>query len=161
MQKSIQDYKKEATLNKVFRYPEGLMSRKEWLKLMRVKGWVAEESNIRNYAAEEKLSESVEWQRKNVPLGNPNYPSTKAYFEDKARLEAGIFKTVYSLKNGNSSYDITKTEYEHFKSMELEDDILTQKNDLSYRIEAGIATDEEVNEAMDKELNFFSKYAND
>ena len=44
MKKNIQDYKKEAILNKVFRYDEGVMTRREWLNLMRVKGAYVEES---------------------------------------------------------------------------------------------------------------------
>ena len=44
MKKTIQDYKKEATLNKVFRYPEGIMSRREWLRMMQVKRATVEES---------------------------------------------------------------------------------------------------------------------
>lgn len=52
MKKNIQDYKKESTLNKIFRYPEGVMSRREWLKMWQVKGATVEENNVRNSAAE-------------------------------------------------------------------------------------------------------------
>lgn len=117
MKKNIQDYKKETILNKVFRYTEGIMTRRQWLNVMMVKGWTAEEKTVRNYAAEEKLSESVAWQKMNVPTGNPNYPSTKAYLEDKARLEKGIFKIEYRLTDGRSIQDITKTEYDHLATI--------------------------------------------
>lgn len=42
--------------------------------------------------------------------------------------------------------------------LELEEDINTQKAELSEKIEAGIATDEEINEAMQKEFEFAAKY---
>lgn len=115
--KNLQQNRKDFILNKVIRYPEGTMTRQEWLKLMKVKGWTAEETKLRNYAAEEKLTEDL-WRRKmNVPLGNPNYPTTKAYLEDKAKLAAGIYKTEYCLRMGNSSYEITKTEFDYFNSL--------------------------------------------
>ena len=37
-------------------------------------------------------------------------------------------------------------------------DINTQKNELSEKIEAGTATDEEINAAMEKEFEFAKKY---
>jgi len=157
--KRIQDYKKDATLNKQFRYPEGIMTRREWLKMMQVKGWQPEERTIRNYAAEGKLKEWLQKEKMNVPWGNPNYPSTKHYLEEKQRLEAGIYKTEYLLKLGNSIYDITKTEYDYFKDLQLSDDILTQKMEISHKIEAGISTKEEENEYMEQDFEFFRKYA--
>lgn len=156
--KTIKDYKKEATLNKQFRYPEGIMSRRQWLKMMQAKGWQAEERTRRNHAAEDKLKEWLRIEKMNVPLGNSNYPATKHYLEEKKRLEAGIFKTEYVLKLGNSLYDITKTEYEHFKALQLEEDINAQKNELKEKMEAGTATDAEIEEAMQKEFEFAAKY---
>lgn len=154
----INEIKKEFTLNQIFRYPEGVMTRKQWLKMMLLQGWQAVEKNVRNYAAEEKLAHTVAWQRRNVPLGNPNYPDTKRYFENKAKLEAGIYKTVYSLEKDRSSYDITKTEFEYFRMLELEIDKKTEKNELEYKIQAGTATDKEIDEAMLKEFEFAAKY---
>lgn len=156
--KNIQDYKKEAILNKTFRYPEGIMTRRQWLKMMHIKGWQAEERTRRNHAAEEKLEEWLRVEKMNVPLGNSEYPSTKHYLQEKQRLAAGIFKTEYCLKLDNSIYDITKTEYEAFKALQLEEDINTQKNELSEKIETGTATDAEIDEAMQKEFEFAKKY---
>lgn len=159
--KSITDYKKDATLNKQLRYPEGIMSRRDWLKMMQVKGWEAEERTRRNLAAEEKLSEWLRREKMQVPFGNINYPSTKFYLEEKARLEAGIYKTEYALKNGNSIFDITKTEYDHFKALQLEDDILSEKMEITHKIEAGTATNEEVNAYMQEDFAHFQKYCPD
>lgn len=130
--KTIKDYRSESILNKKFRFAEGIMSRREWLNMWRIKGAIVEEKRVRNYAAEEKLKDKIDWQRMNVPLGNHNYPSTKEYLENKAKLEAGIYKTEYRLLiPDNSLYDITKTEYEYFKNMELAEDLATQKQAMS------------------------------
>ena len=143
------------------KFEEGVMSRREWLRVKMVQGWEAEERTRRNHAAEDKLKEWLRIEKMNVPFGNPNYPSTKHYLSEKKRLEAGVFKTEYILKNGSSVYDITKTEYEHFKAMQLEDDINCQKNEIPLKIEAGIATDEEVNQYMQEDFDFFAKYHKD
>lgn len=62
--KTIQEHKKDATLNKVFRYPEGVMSRREWLNMWRIKGATVEEKKTRNYAAEENFLHSVQYGQK-------------------------------------------------------------------------------------------------
>lgn len=160
--KTIQQHKQNATLNKVFRFEEGIMSRRDWLKIKSTQGWKAEERTRRNYAAEEKLQNWLDREKFNVPLGNSNYPSTKIYLQEKERLINGIFKTEYALTevNGSGVYDISKTEFDYFQNMQLSEDINTQKLDVLERIEAGIATDEEIQEDEDKELQFFIKYAN-
>ena len=63
------------------------------------------------------------------------------------------------LPGESSFWEITKTEYEHFKALQLEEDINTQKMELSYKIEAGTATDEEIRKDEEGELDFFRKYA--
>ena len=159
MKKTIQQHKAEAKLNKVFRYHEGVMSRREWLNMWRIKGAKVEEKTSRNYAAEEKLQQWLHDNRGDIS-GNMNWPPTKRYFERKAELAAGIFKTEYRLLiPGNSLYDITKTEYEYFRNMELAEDKATEARELDYKIEAGTATEQEINEAEDKDLEFFRKYA--
>lgn len=159
MKKTIQDYKKEATLNKVFRYPEGIMSRLEWLRMMQVKGSTVKEETRRNHAAEQKLEEWI-FNNRGDNSGNPNWPTTKNWLRKKEELKAGIFKTVYSLHiaGENSFQEITKTEYDAFLALELESDLLTQKMEITYKIEAGTATEQEINEAMQKEYEFAAKY---
>ena len=82
MKKNIQDYKKDATLNKVFRYPEGVMSRREWLRIMQVKGATVKEETKRNYTAEDKLQQWV-YDNRNDNSGNPNWPATKNWLQKK------------------------------------------------------------------------------
>jgi len=160
MKPTIQDYKKDAILNKVLRYEEGIMSRRQWLKMMQAKGWNVAERTARNHAAEKKLEEWLYDNRSDIS-GNENWPPTKRYFEQKEVLKAGIFKTEYLLIKGNSLFDITKTEYEHFKALQLAEDINTQKNEIPEKIEAGTATKEEVAEYMEEDFQYFSKYAKD
>lgn len=135
MKKTIQEHKAESTLNKVFRYPEGIMSRREWLNLMRVRGCTVEEKTRRNYAAEEKLQQWL-YDNRGDNSGNINWPPTKRYHEKKSELAAGIFKVEYRLNLPDGCFqDITKTEFEYFRNMELAEDITTQKNELNQRIE--------------------------
>jgi len=117
--KTIQQHKQNATLNKVFRFEEGTMSRKNWLHLKNEQGCKTEERTRRNYAAEEKLQNWLSNEAKNVPLGNSEYPSTKYYLEEKERLVNGIYKTEYVLKQstGNGIFDITKTEFDYFNGL--------------------------------------------
>ena len=89
---NIHQYKIDATLNKVFRYNEGVMSRKEWLNMQRIKGSSVIEEVRRNYSAEEKLQSWLDSEKLRVPFGNPNYPTTAHYLREKARLESGIYK---------------------------------------------------------------------
>ena len=149
MKKNIQDYKKEAILNKVFRYDEGVMTRREWLNLMRVKGAYVEEST-KNRIQFDRIkynrmkggiwsNEQEEYEKKCaeiVPCYNLKFPSESFFFE------------------------ITKTEYDYFKGAELSEDINTQKMELTHKIEAGTATDEEIQEDENRDFEFFHKYAN-
>jgi len=41
---------------------------------------------------------------------------------------------------------------------EVEEDLLTEKMDIPEKIEAGLATDEEIQEHMRKDLDFFNEY---
>ena len=148
MKKNIQDYKKEAILNKVFRYDEGVMTRREWLNLMRVKGAYVEEST-KNRIQFNRIkynrmkggiwsNEQEEYEKKCaeiVPCYNLKFPSESSFFE------------------------ITKTEYDYFKGLELSEDINTQKMELTHKIEAGTATDEEIQEDENRDFEFFHKYA--
>lgn len=161
MKKTINDYRTEATLNKKFRYSEGVMTRREWLNMWRIKGATVEEKQVRNYPAEEKLKDSIDSRKLSIPWGNNCHPLTMAWNEDKAKLAAGIYKTVYYLHEPQPSrfcYDITKTEYDYFRNMELAEDKATEANELNYKIEAGTATPEEEEQAMQKEYEFAAKY---
>lgn len=93
------------------------MTRRQWLELQKGKATV-EEKQVRNFAAEDKLEAWI-YDHRFDNSGNANWPATKFYLEEKERLRAGLFKTVYNLyPSGQSSfYEITKTEYDYFKSL--------------------------------------------
>ena len=138
------------------------MTRREWLKMWQVKGATVTEENKRNYAAEEKLKASIDSRKWSIPWGNDRHPLTIKWNKDKDILASGIYKTVYYLREPEPSrtiYDITKTEYDYFKGLELSEDINTQKMELTHKIEAGTATDEEIKEDENREFEFFHKYA--
>ena len=142
--KQIKDYRKEAILNKVFRYPEGIMSRREWLKMQMIKGaYIVETTKNR-----------IDFNR--IKFNRMGWDEQKEY-EKKCEEKIPCYK-LYEKTDSNSYFEITKTEFEAFKALELEMDINTQKNELSEKIEAGTATDEEINAAMEKEFEFAKKY---
>lgn len=160
--KTILDYRKESILSKKIRFAEGVMTRKEWLNLKRIQGASVEEESRRNYAAEEKLKQWV-YDNRDDNSGNSNWPPTKNWLAKKKESEGKIYKIVYLLKTGEDSgfYEITKTEYDYFQNKQLEEDLNTEKHDLSERIEAGIASEEEIQEDMNKEMEMFAKYFHD
>jgi len=142
MKKSIQDYKKEALLNKVFRYEEGVMTRREWLKMMQVRGATVEEST-----------------KNRIQFNRTKYNRmTDGQDEYERKCNEKVICYNLKLPNEPAFWEITKTEYEAFLDLQLEEDINTEKNDLSERIEAGIATDKEIDEAMQKEFEYAAKY---
>lgn len=106
------------------------------------------------------MQQRIDRNKWNIPFGNSCHPATKAHNAEKERLAAGIYKTEYRLNMPNVStfYDITKTEYDYFKNMELAEDKATEANEIRYKIEAGTATEEEDQEYIDKDLEFFHKY---
>lgn len=148
MKKNIQDYKKEAILNKVFRYDEGVMTRREWLNLMRVKGAFVEESTKNRIQFDR-----VKYNR----MGGGIWSNEQEEYEKKCDEKV----PCYNLRTPSNSYffEITKTEYDYFKGLQLAEDINTQKMELTHKIEAGIATEEEIQEDEQRDFEFFHKYA--
>jgi hypothetical protein len=145
MKKSINELRAESTLNKVFRYPEGIMSRKEFLNICRVRGATVEEKQV----------PKIEYNRL-------KFNRLTGAAQDEYWQKCQEKKTGYSINfTDGTSQDITKTEYDYFKALELAEDINTQKNELSQKIEAGIATDDEIETEMENEFEFFRKYATD
>ena len=82
MKKTINEHRAASTLNKKMRYPEGVMTRREWLNMWRVKGATVEEKQVRNYAAEEKLKASIDSRKWSIPWGNDRHPLTMAWNEE-------------------------------------------------------------------------------
>ena len=147
MKKNIQDYKKEATLNKVLRYEEGIMTRREWLNMMRIKGAYVKEST-KNRVQFDRL--------KYNRMSGGIWSNEQAEYEKKCDEKIPCYNL--HLPNESCFWEITKTEYNHFNDLMLEEDINTQKNQLSEKMEAGTATDSEIDEAMEKEFEFAAKY---
>ena len=116
---TIQKHKQKATLSKVYRYDEGVMTRKDWLSLMKTKGATVYTFERRNEVAEEKLSEQLRGCAFSIPFGNSNHPQTIAYNKEKQRLKDGIFITEYRLQREGVNYvtPITKTEFNYFNSL--------------------------------------------
>jgi len=117
--KTIQDYKKEFTLKQVFRYPEGVLTRAEWLSIQKRNGSTVSEEKQRNRAAEDKLEQWIKDRAWKIPFGNDQHPDTKEWLQAKETLKQGIFKTVYRLYKANTDTftDITKTEFNYFNSL--------------------------------------------
>lgn len=116
---TIQQHKAAATLNKVFSFEEGVMSRGEWVKLKKDQGATVEVRRVRNEAAESKLADSIQARTWHIPFGNERHPKTIEWKADKETLKTGIFKTVYSLRDidGKTNWVITKTEFDYFNTI--------------------------------------------
>lgn len=128
--KNLQDYKKEAVLNKIIRFPEGLMTRREWLNMWRIKGAFAKEV-----------------QEPKVHYNRIKFNRLEGKAQEAYEKSCNEMKTTYRLYiSERSSYDINKTEFEYFNSMVLADDLATEKSQLSE------------NELMAKEFEFAAKY---
>ena len=118
---TITEKRAEATLNKVFRYPEGVLSRKDWLKLKLSSGCTCESKQVRNYAAEEKLREYIDRKKWNIPWGNECHPDTIHWMNEKKRLQEGIYKTEYLLTESEGyCFVITKTEYDYINKIQAQ-----------------------------------------
>jgi len=115
--KTIQDYKKETILDKIYIYSEGTMSRREYIILQKNKGLRCIEKQVKNYAAMEKLEIYLKRNAFNIPFGNESHPKTIEYNAKKQLLKEGIFKTVYYMECDKYALVITKTEYDFFHSL--------------------------------------------
>lgn len=134
----------EKHLNTVLRYPDGIMTRAEWLKLAISKG----------ASSETKQVPSVEYNR-------TKYNRMNGWEQEEYEKKMKIMKTDYRIKFPDGTfYSVSKTEHEHFKSLQLQEDIETGRRSLENRIEAGIATEEEIKKDEQKEFEFFNKYFN-
>jgi hypothetical protein len=139
-----QQVKAEKTLNTLVRYSEGVMTRKQWINLMRIKGATVEESTTNRIRYNRIKYNRMSSQRE----------------QDEYMKKCDEMVICYNLliPNQNSFWQITKTEYDYFNSIQVSEDIMTEKHDLENRIEAGIATEAEIQDDQDKETEFFTKY---
>jgi hypothetical protein len=115
--KTIQDYKKETILDKMYIYSEGTMSRRDYIILQKNKGFKCIEKIVKDYPKMEKLEIELKRNAFNIPFGNTSHPKTIEYNNKKQLLKDGIFKTVYHLECENYASIITKTEFDFFQSL--------------------------------------------
>lgn len=144
--KTINDYKKEATLNKKMRFDEGIMTRLEWLRLKVAQGCRVEETTKNRIDfSRTKFNRCSSWeeQKEYERKCNERVPSYRLY-------EAG--KTSF--------WEITKTEFEKFNDLLLSFDLQTEKHELQNKVDAGIATDKEIAEDAQSDIDFINKYYN-
>jgi hypothetical protein len=140
------EIKNDKSLDQLVRYSEGILSKREWLKMQLAKG------------AYVTTQEEPKYQWNRIKYNRMTcYKEQEAYEKKMKETKIG-----YSLKLPNQDifWDITKTEYDYFQSLELAQDLNTERMDISERIEANIATEEEMNHLFGKDLEYFSKYAN-
>lgn len=136
--------KENKTLDTQVRYSEGVMSRRQWLKMQMIKGATVSEGT-----------------KNKVQYNRTKFNRMTSNQEQEEYLQKCAERVIcyeLHLPGERAFWEITKTEYEHFKALELEEDISTQKYELSGKIEAGIATDAEIDEAMEREFEFAAKY---
>ena len=96
---------------------------------------------------------------------------TRKQYQDKNLSDTRFLWDIFWASNYHKEEDFRNSHYldSHIqtaiknavKELELEEDINTQKNELSEKIEAGIATDAEIDKAMQKEFEFAAKYFKD
>jgi len=136
------------TLDTKVRYDEGVMSRREWLKMQLVKGATVEESTKNRIQFDR-----IKFNRMNGGI----WSNEQSEYEKKCNEKIPCYNL--RLPGESAFWEITKIEYEHFKALQLAEDISTQKNEIGEKIEAGTATNEEINEYMAEDLEYFTKYA--
>lgn len=106
--KTITELKAESTLNKVFRYDEGIMTRKEWINLKVSAGWMPIEST-----KTQNQFNRIKFNRMNG--------REQAEYERKCNE----IITCFNLKQGTQFYEITKAEFDFANSLLLtHEDIL-------------------------------------
>jgi hypothetical protein len=117
--KTLQQGKIEKTLSELFRYKEGIMTRRAHMEFLKNTGGRVECTQRRNYVAEEKEQAYLKRNAFNIPFGNENHPLTKAYNERKALLAAGFYITEYRAyrKDEECFHNILKTEFDYFNSL--------------------------------------------
>lgn len=141
--KAAQQAKANKSLNIKMRYPEGIMTRREWLKYWQVKGAFVDIGQ----------KPRIEYSRTKY-----NRLTGKEQEEYERKCDEKVTSYRLHIPGSTSFYDITKTEYDHFNALQLSEDIQTEKHDLSNRIAAGIATEEEINEDAQRDIDFCAKY---
>jgi len=116
----MKDAKLEKLLNKNIKYSGENMTRKEFLNKVKGQGYLPQAKEIYDTTLQNKdlLIAKRAGQKylftKDKAISNENIPEVKEGMEALKRLDKNDYKkTVYRMTKGNSSFDITKTEYDH------------------------------------------------
>lgn len=125
----------EKVLNTKVRYEEGVMTRREWLNMWRVKGATVEEST----------KNRIQFNRlKFNRMKGGIWSNEQSEYEKKCNEMIPCYNL--RIPNERSFFEITKTEFEYFNNMALAEDLATEKSQMSE------------DEAMTKEFEFAAKY---
>lgn len=136
--------KNEKTLNTLIRYSEGIMSKKDWIKMQVAKGAYVEQST----------KNRIQYNR----IKFNRMTSDNEQEEYMAKCNEKVICYNLRFKGESSFWEISKTEYDCFNSLVLESDINTQKLDLQERVEANTAPEKEIEEDAANDLLMFDKY---
>ena len=127
--------KADKILNEKFRDEEGIMTRREWLNMWRVKGATVEESTKNRIQFDR-----IKFNRMKGGI----WSNEQSEYEKKCNEIVPCYNL--RIPNESSFFEITKTEYEYFNNMVLAEDLATEKSQMSE------------DEAMEKEFEFAAKY---
>lgn len=136
--------KNEKTLNTLVRYSEGVMTKKEWIKKQLARGAFVQEST----------KNRIQYNR--IKFNRMTNDSEQEEYMKKCNEMVKCYELRY--KDENSFWEISKTEFDYFNSISLQEDINTQKFELAEKIEANTATNEEIEADADNEMQFLNKY---
>ena len=127
--------KAEKVLNTKMRYEEGIMTRREWLNMWRIKGATVEEST----------KNRIQFNRiKFNRMSGGIWSNEQNEYEKKCNEKIPCYNL--RIPNETSFFEITKTEFEYFNNMALAEDLATEKSQMNE------------DEAMEKEFEFAAKY---
>ena len=105
--------KAEQSLNVKVRYAEGIMTRREWIDLMRIRGARVEEST-----------------RPRVMFSRTKYNRLTGWEQEEYERKTNERVPCYNLHPAGEAgyFEISKAEYDYFNNMQLYDDLQTQKH---------------------------------
>lgn len=139
---NITERKAQATLNKLIRYEDGTMTRREYINKMRVNGCSVKETSKPRIKFNRSKYNRMDWHE-------------QQQYERKCEESIPCFELIYP---DGCTMEITKAEFDYFNNIQLSEDLRTEQMNIAERIEAGIATDEEINGYENEDFEFFNKY---
>jgi hypothetical protein len=143
--KAALEARQNKSLDIKVRYSEGIMTRREWLRLQMIRGATVNEGT-KNRIQYNRTKFNRMW-------SNQDQDEYMKKCNEKVRCYE------LHLPNESAFWEITKAEYEYFNNMQLSQDKVTEQMELTYKIETGIATEDEVKEDEVRDLEFFKKYS--